>query len=116
MTAPSSEHQRVIEWLMSGDTGVSSETICAVMCGVRIHSCFGTDVPHDPSDFGRCYRLLKKFPEWRARLPEVSKKHRAWKRLVEHWDELTALYERELKHPDGRAPELYERMKELRKP
>ena len=54
-----------IEWLMSGDTGISSETICAVMTGSKKGGVFGADIPHDVADFGRCYRLLKNFPEWR---------------------------------------------------
>lgn len=42
-----------IEWLLSGDTGISSKTICAVMTGNKKADSFGPDVPHDPSDFGR---------------------------------------------------------------
>lgn len=103
-----------IEWLMGSDRGISSETILSVMMDVPMAGRYGPDIPHDPSDFGRCYRLLKHFPEWRDRLPEVAEKYPAWRPLVEEWDALTALYEEEIKRPDGRAPELYRRMKELR--
>lgn len=97
-------------WFLNGDTGVSSETIWSVMTGetVRNH-----DIPHDPDDFGRCYRLLKVMPSWRARLPEVAAKFKRWKRFVEAWDELTALYEQEVPNHIGSAPKLYARMQEL---
>lgn len=96
---------------MSGDTGISSETIWHVMTGfpVRRHG-----YPLDPSDFGRCYRLLQRFPFWRVRLPEVAARFpREWTLLVRHWDELTELYEEEVRRPDGIAPLLYRRMKKL---
>lgn len=102
-----------IAWLTNGDTGTSSKTIWSVLTGRRItEPYFSPDVPHDPADFGRCYRLLKVMPSWRARLSEVALKHSAWTPLVEAWDELTALYEEEL--PNGTAPKLYARMRELR--
>jgi hypothetical protein len=98
-------------WIANGDTGTSSLTIWAVMMGRRSpHGRF--DAPHDPSDFGRCYRLLNVMPSWRARLGEVAARCKAFAPLVPHWDELTALYEEEL--PSGSAPKLYKRIKELR--
>lgn len=102
-----------IDWLLSCDTGVSSKTICAVMTGSKIVGSFGPDVPHDPSDFGRCYRLLALFPEWLERLPEVAEQFPMWGPMVEAWGELTALYEEETKNASGNAPKLYKRMQEL---
>jgi hypothetical protein len=99
-----------IDWLLNGETGVSSKTICAVMTGSVAHY---NDVPHDPSDFGRCYKLLALFPEWRARLHEVAEKFPMWGPMVEAWDELTALYEEETKSKSGKAPKLYDRMQVL---
>lgn len=99
-------------WLRNGDTGLSSETIWSVMMGQypsRQH--WRPTTPSDPSDFGRCYRLLEVMPEWRGRLEEVAEKYPEWRGLVDAWDELTALYEEEL--PSGTAPKLYERMHEL---
>lgn len=81
------------EWLLGNDTGISSMTIFSVMTGSNYSS---PDVPHDMGDFGRCYRLLKLFPEWRQRLPEVAAKHKKWGPMVEAWDELTAMYEARL--------------------
>jgi hypothetical protein len=102
----------VIGWLTNGDTGISSETIWSVLTGRRISRAhWRADIPQDPDDFGRCYRLLKIAPSWREHLSEVAAKYPEWTRLVEAWDELTALYEEEL--PSGRAPRLYARMRQL---
>jgi len=102
-----------IEWLQGKDTGISSKTIFAVMTGTVDMGPFSGGIPYDPSDFGRCYRLLQHFPQWRARLPEVARRHPEWGPMVEAWDELTALYEQEAPNHRGTAPKLYERMQEL---
>ena len=92
------------EWATSRDVGVSSATVYAVMTGnPALYDRF--DTPKDPSDFGRCYRLLKRFPQWRARLPEVAAAHPAWVPLVESWGELVALFEAE--EASGTCPQLY---------
>jgi hypothetical protein len=98
-----------VQWLLNGDTGTSSMTIWSVMMKKSCRG--GPDVPYDPDDFGRCYRLLKVMPSWRARLPEVSQKYSRWKGLVDNWDELTALYEEGI--TSSTAPKLYARIKEL---
>lgn len=82
--------KKIIQWLLNDDRGVSSETIVSVMTGCEIRY---PDVPHDADDFGRCYRLLELFPEWKYRMKEVAKKHPTWKPLVKNWDELTRSYE-----------------------
>jgi hypothetical protein len=100
-------------WLAGGDTGISSKTIWSVMTGRAFDDArWHPSIPHDPSDFGRCHRLLEQFPTWRERLGEVAAQHRSWTKLVEAWDELTALYVEEF--PSGRAPKLYARMQELK--
>ncbi len=97
-----------IGWLSNGDTGLSSKVIWHRMTGRPNRD---NSYPLDPSDFGRCYRLLKIMPSWRARIAEMGDVSAVWKRLAESWEELTALYEREL--PSGRCPALYDRMKQL---
>lgn len=99
-----------IDWLLSGDTGISSECICGVMTNSKVRDC---SPPQDPGDFGRCYRLLKHFPEWRPRMGEVAVKFPEWTALVREWDALTNLYELESKNKNGMAPKLYDRMKVL---
>ena len=110
-----------LAWIVGDDTGISSKMIFAVMTGVpsaaplpkRSH-------PRDPDDFGRCYRLLDRVPQWRARIGEMSSVSATWRRLSAHWDELTALYETEVgtgndrhAHRGRRADRMYARMKEL---
>jgi hypothetical protein len=101
----------VREWRDGRDTGVSSQTIYSVFMGVGNpdRACW----PWDPSDFGRCYRLLKIAPDWRKNLHRVAESypHTAWVPLIREWAELEKLYEEEL--PKGTAPKLYQRMKEL---
>ncbi len=95
-------------WFTGGDTGTSSKTIWSVMTGEHVDR---RGIPYDPADFGRCHRLLEKFPQWRARLHEMAIVP-GWEPLAEHWDELTALYLEEL--PTDVAPKLWARMRELR--
>lgn len=83
------------DWLKSGDVGVSSKTIYATFTG-QWHI-FGRGMadggaPHDADDFGRCHRLLKRYPEWVSRLSEVAEKCPAFAPLVPAWAELDALF------------------------
>lgn len=86
--------QRAIDWLLSGDTGRSSKCICCVLTGSPTVADNGfCAFPMDASDFGRCYRLLQRIPEWRARLPEVAALFPQWGPLVAAWDEVSLMYE-----------------------
>ena len=107
------------EWLLGPDTGTSSLTIFYAL--TKRHADDEREVPlrdpstpRDPDDFGRCRRLLKKFPEWRARMPEVADRYPEWRPLVRDWDKLDALYEEEVPNDKGKAPKLYEAMKACR--
>lgn len=96
------------QWLRGGDTGLSSETICRLLGNLGPPR--SPSHPLDSGDFGRCYRLLKMFPEWRARMPEVAAKYPAtvWPAYVAKWDRMTALFEA------GKRDELYRLMCDLR--
>jgi hypothetical protein len=98
-------------WRIGGDTGISSEAIWHVMTGVSESKRWWSSVPHDPEDFGRCYRLLVLFPEWRGRLSEVAERHPTWIPFVAHWGEMERLYLRDL--ATGKSDELYELMQRL---
>jgi len=89
------------QWPGSRDTGVSSATIYAVFTGRVLYDSF--DVPHDPADFGRCYRLLKLAPEWIPRLGEVAERFPEWGLFVQAWGRLTEMYEKALTVGGGRA-------------
>jgi len=108
VTAPLTD--RAAWWLQRGDTGTSSLTIFQVLRnGTPSHP----DIPYDPEDFQRCKQLLDLIPEWRRRLPEVSKRFPWWQPYVDAWDEMEALYAAEVQ--TGRCEKLYTRMKELEK-
>ena len=105
------------EWIAGPDTGISSVTIWRHMMGLPKSREWHTDgVPLDPDDFGRCYRLLVAVPEWLPRVGEMAV-YAEWAPLVGAWDELTALYERDIDrsgpHHRGRSDALYGRMQTL---
>lgn len=93
-------NERVLLWLMYGERGISSDTICYTLSGIDRPDFFeyksfsnSKCPPSDSSDFRRCYLLLKLIPEFKTRLSEVAEKYPNWKKYVEKWDILTALYE-----------------------
>ena len=95
------------EWAASRDVGISSGTIYAAVTGCLSPYPGRWDVPHDPADFGRCYRLLQLFPALRPDLPKVVDLCAKWKPFVAAWDELARLYEA----ADGEA--LYGKIQQL---
>ncbi len=107
------KNKNAMQWIAGHDTGVSSKTIWSHMMGARVERAPWGTCPLDPSDFGRCHRLLLLVPEWRPRLPEMAKYSKWWAGLVAAWDELDALYLEEL--PSGVCPKLYDRMKAIEK-
>ncbi|WP_318636719.1 hypothetical protein [Methanosarcina sp.] len=67
--------------------------------------------PSDPSDFGRCMKLLNQVPEFRRRLSEMKEVSEVWSHLVDNWDEFEKLFYEEC--DTGRCSRLFERMKEM---
>lgn len=104
-----STRELAVAWLRGGDTGMSSETILEVMTGIPVKR---HDIPYDPADFGRCYRLLKQFPEWKPRLRKVAERFPKWTPFVDNWSEMEKIYERD--EPTNRSEELYDMMVMLR--
>ncbi len=111
--------EKALEWLTHGERGVSSQVIFSQLTGLNITRDHGPypDHPADPDDLGRCIRLLDFVPEFKPRFGEMSARSAVWARLVESWDELTALLEMEVPGwKDGRhgaTPATYKRMKDL---
>lgn len=98
--------KKIANWLRSHDTGVSSETMAAIALGAD-EGYF--DAPHDNSDFGRCYRLVKIVPEIRGSFSRISELVPQFKAILANWDELCSMYEK-----DKWSKELYHRIKCLR--
>ncbi|MEL3893148.1 hypothetical protein [Pseudomonas aeruginosa] len=76
----------------------------------------GFCTPSDPSDLGRCLRLLELVPEWKARISEMAIHGREWAALVSHWEELHQLMDDEVGidwSKGNSALRTYERMKAI---
>lgn len=104
------------QWIVNGEVGISSKTIWAVMMGAVIkngNSWWNYDVPHDPDDFSRCWKLLVLFPEWRKRLGEVAKVFPKWTPFVREWDKLTAMHEALVAQDEHYSHKMFDFMQEL---
>lgn len=104
------------QWLFGVDIGTSSLTLFLVLGDntriagthlLRTGSESGS-VPHDSDDFGRCFRLLERFPDWRPRLAEVSARFPKWTPFITQWAEFEDLWREE--SPAGKCPKLYEKL------
>jgi hypothetical protein len=104
-----------IEWLRSGERGVSSEAIFERLTGVPVGDRWGSTYPADSWDLRRCRLLLEAVPAFRERLGEMAGACPVWDRLVAGWGELCALMDEEA--PDWRdgqwAPRTYDLMRKL---
>jgi hypothetical protein len=106
-----STERRALLWLAGGDSGASSKAICHHMLGMKSDGSF----PWDPSDLGRCLRLLELFPEWKPRIREMARYSPQWAALVARWDELAEMMADEVGidwSKGRRAPRTYDAMKD----
>lgn len=104
------EH-RALEWMMSDDTGSSSEAISAHMLGLETEY---ASYPSDPAELGRCLRLLELIPEWKPRIKEMAIYGPGWAGQVEVWEDLYKTMEKEVGidwSKGKKAPETYKAMK-----
>jgi len=99
--------RRALKWLLSGDTGISSETMIAVALGITRGKSSGLDAPSDVSDFGRCYRLVQKIPELRDHFKKIGRRAKVFRGILKNWDELVAIYLRDM--PTGKSTEFRRR-------
>ncbi len=108
------------KWLASDDTGMSSlamaRHLCKAVGGHQPHIrkprySDGDEYPSDPSDIGRCIRLLEAVPALREHLPKMAEVSPVWAAYVARWDEMETLYREEF--PSGSAPKLYDLMQEI---
>lgn len=110
---PADALRRIGNWLLGDDTGISSKTMAAIALGSdQGYMSWHVDAPHDPSDFARCYRLVQAVPEIRAAFPRIAERVPPFAGILERWDELCAVFDREA--PTGRCVELYAMIKALR--
>lgn len=83
-------------WWKGLDVGASSATMFGVLASdpwARQAARYGEGrTPADADDWGRCSRLIRRFPHWKARLGEVAAAHPrgAWPALIASWDKIDA--------------------------
>ena len=103
---------RAVDWITSCDTGQSSKCLWSQMMGRRGNG----DFPWDPSDLGRCLRLLALIPEWKPRINEMVVYGPQWAALVAHWPALELSMSEEVGIGWSKAriaPKTYALMKEV---
>lgn len=106
---------KVLKWQTTGNVGVSSATMASIALGLEkpfYGSGFGA--PHDPSDMLRCMKLLEAIPEIRDYFPVIAERVPAFKGIIEQWDELVEVMNRECVGDNWRAPDAYNLIKKLR--
>jgi hypothetical protein len=110
--------RRLLQWFVSGDTGISSICIVATIMDLDIAKRY-QDTPMDPIDFSRCLRLLKAVPELREHLYLMVDVSEEWDKFMLHWAELEATFMDEVPQWmdgkfTGRATETYRKMRMFR--
>ncbi len=108
-------------WCASDDTGISSRRMARVLgplAGLTVslsgeENDWQEDWPHDPTDFGRCIRLLEAAPELRRHLRAMGGQtmSREWRAIGLNWPELEMMYREAA--GSASADQLYARMKQL---
>jgi hypothetical protein len=110
--------KEALEWLQNGEQGISSNAIFTHLTGVKI-SGWNLAPPGYPEDLIRCRLLLNKVPEFQKRFHEMKSLSDEWATMVEHWDELCLMMNREspmwssFSSFTGTFPKTSKRMKEL---
>lgn len=93
------EHLPIIlfaDWLVNGQTGLSSMSIVSHVTGNPCHGFFNglpnDFAPYDYDDFDRCMRLIKAVPLVRPHLHVMRDVSDEWKRIIDRFDELETAY------------------------
>ena len=104
--------ERALWWIANGEVGMSSKTMWNCFMGTKEYP---INYPYDPDDFKRCYKLLQAIPEWKAELHKLKLLSPKWSNLVDNWDTLTEMYERNVKEKWKNSKEIgmYELMEKL---
>lgn len=98
--------QKMIEWIATCDTGISSKTMWSALMGVRRK--VDLNIPGDNSDFRRCYDMVEYGQVTLDELQIVKNQYPWFAPFVDNWKELSLLFEEKL---DKR---LYMRIRQLR--
>lgn len=106
-------HKKIGEWLVKGNTGMSSMYLAALILGaenVRI------SYPYDPADFNRCVKLCDYIGFSLVDAMAMAAEHSEhWKQYAMHLPQLQRLYKEECVGDIWSAPKLYKFMTEIQK-
>lgn len=108
-------YKRAMRWIAVGEKGMSSEAMWGCFMGSGVPK---TAHPYDPDDFKRCYKLLEAVPEWKSEMHKLKSLSREWSNLVDNWDKLTEMFERNVREDWKNYKEIgmYEFMQTLIEP
>lgn len=99
-------------WLMHGEHGLSSKAMFNHLTRATYTNLSNSEIhPCDPSDFRRCYLLLKAVPQYKPRLKELKALSPVWSNLVDNWEKLTELLEEQMETKKDNG--MYDLMKTL---
>ncbi len=98
----------ILNWNAGNDTGLSSRSIVCVMTGTPaklLLASWGIHAPSDPSDVGRCVRLLNLAEthgaHWRARMGEMASAGKEWAALAPRWADIEVAYHEDVVAQDA---------------
>ena len=105
-----------LEWIISGETGISSKTMWSAINGVTTkeqnhRKGLKHDVPYDPADFRRCYLYVNQTNVTKEQLQKVKEVFKWYAPFIDNWDELVSIYESE--KGTGSCPKTYDFIQEL---
>lgn len=116
--SPQCDWRAAFIWAVGPDTGSSSQAIMCAATGVSRGRGLRDDDAHplDPSDLGRCLRLIEMLP-WTWRGVEVlAGRNPVWKALHENWARLAKTFIEEVGlnwEKADRAPKTFALMQKL---
>jgi hypothetical protein len=83
--------EKVLNWVFNSNTGLSSETMAAIACGMTSKK-YGFSRPHDNGDFGRCFNLVNEIPEIKLHFGKIKELCPEFGPIIDSWDRLCELY------------------------
>lgn len=106
------KYRVLANWSTGDDTGLSSRFLSRLALDLEVSY---PDYPCDPSDFGRCYRMvaLLSSEDKNDLFLKAEKASTKWQTIIENWEELEKLYLEECTGEQWSAPKLYALMKNL---
>ncbi len=106
---------KVLNWIVNGERGNSSNTICQAIYGIpdpqeRVY----TEYPFDIADLRRCMLFLETLDyDGKQLFEKVADLSPEWNRLYKSWNEISDCYYFETDNHYGYAPKTHDLMKKV---